>query len=352
MFFSPRLLNYFVRKQILQTFPESKISLEKFVLKPNSFGLVNLKVEKQSVYEFNIKELVFYFNIVSLIKREFKCEINGGFVNSDFDKAELPFDEKNSHSKLKTKRVNLKNLKVKLKKGSFDIDLDLDYAEIIPQEELIKRLSLRINSLNFLDFKLENAFLEINEEGRGGLEVKKINYGRINLETLKGNIYYKNNSFSIFPLKVKFLDGYIEGEVIFNLEKGFNYVWRLKFLNPNLERIIEALNYKDKFYLTGKLIGDLFLEGYGFDLKVIKGNLSFTDGGNLTIKDTKLARKIAEKSGQSFDIILNGLKDYRFDKGAIKISLEGNILLVKVFLEGDKGKRDLEVRWHGFKIGR
>jgi hypothetical protein len=72
----------------------------------------------------------------------------------------------------------------------------------------------------------------------------------------------------------------------------------------------------------------------------------------LTIKDSGYLENMARSSGQSLDILVESLKNYHYNSGVAKLSLERNNFIFDIFLEGETGKRNLKVTLHDFNLMR
>jgi len=50
--------------------------------------------------------------------------------------------------------------------------------------------------------------------------------------------------------------------------------------------------------------------------------------------------------------MVENFKNYRYNTGLLSLGLEDNNVILKLALEGNAGKRNLEVIFHDFKLGR
>jgi len=349
--FSPLLLKYLVKRQLLNTFRGSTVFLENCVLKPTEFRIDNLKINKEKTYNFEIKELSIRFNLFSLLKRRIiKCRIEGGSLFINFSNLIDEFKNGINKSNLwRIETIEFKNIALNSEARDGDLKAYLFFAQLKPIEKLIHSLKLEISSLSFQRWEWKDMVLEIKEGGGGNLEVKSLSYGRLKWEGIKGLINYQKDKLSINPLLVKFLNGDIEGNLDLDWAKTLKYKFFLKISHFNLEELEKVFELTEKFKLSGKVEGNFIIEGEGLNFKNINGEFYIPQpGGTFIIQDTNLLKKLAEKSGQSFDIISESFRDYYFDKGLIKLFLEGEDLIFRFILEGEKGKRDLEVRLHNF----
>jgi hypothetical protein len=117
--------------------------------------------------------------------------------------------------------------------------------------------------------------------------------------------------------------------------------------------LFNDFNLNEKAEISGKINGTLVLEGKGSNIKVISGNFTTAEGGGvLTIKDNDYLKKMAAKSGQSLEILMESFRNYHYNIGVIKLSLNDGNLILDVALEGEAGKRNLNIRLHDVKLRR
>ncbi|MCM8783160.1 MAG: hypothetical protein NC818_00040 [Candidatus Omnitrophica bacterium] len=349
----PSLLTYLVKREIQRNFKGSEVNLEKCILKPKEFRLVNFEIKQGDIFSFKTEELNIEFTPLSLLQREIKkCVAKKGFFFLNFESfgkgfsgGALPF---------KIKALEFKDINLSLKAKDFDLKAYLFYAELNPNEELVNFLNLGVNYFSFHGLELKDALLKINRGAQGSLEIKFISYGNLKVEDVRGVIqYHHKDKLALKPLSARFLKGYIDGEINLELGRELKYNSNLLFYQLDMKGIEEAFKLDNKLQLSGLLGGRFVIEGRGYNLEVIKGEFSsLGHGGTLIIKDKNLVRNLAEKSGQSFDIIWESFKDYHFDEGDIKIFSENRDLILKIILEGKRGKRGLEIRLHEFEWRR
>ena len=70
------------------------------------------------------------------------------------------------------------------------------------------------------------------------------------------------------------------------------------------------------------------------------------EGGDIVIRDAALLKDLAKRVRQPLEIVEAGLKEYRFNTAAARVFLDGPSVGIAVQMDGEKGKRDLEVRLH------
>ncbi|MGE4356952.1 MAG: hypothetical protein AB7E08_00125 [Candidatus Omnitrophota bacterium] len=352
LIFSPSIISLLVKRQLKHSFPQSEVVLERCILQPRGVRLVNFGIKQRDVFSFKTKEFNIEFTLSSLLQKKIsKCVIKGGEFSLDINN--LRKDSLSQLGLFRIKTVEFSNLSSDLKTKDFELNAYFLSAVLNLEERTINSLDLRIKYFSLPGFKLNDALLEIKEDSAGRVEIKNIACGKLKVENIKGDLQYQKEKMSVSHLSAKFLDGYIEGELNLEKDRGLKYQGILRFFPLNIKRLPQELKLEDKLQLSGLLEGSLIIAGTGFKLDVVKGDFSFLQpGGNLIVKDKNLLRNLAEKTRQSFDIIWEGLRDYYFDKGDLKLFLDNQDLILRLILEGERGKRDLEIRWHNFELGR
>ncbi|MCM8789859.1 MAG: YdbH domain-containing protein [Candidatus Omnitrophica bacterium] len=120
-----------------------------------------------------------------------------------------------------------------------------------------------------------------------------------------------------------------------------------------MEEFVRDFNLGEKIRLSGKLAGAVILSGSGNNIKAVNGKFMTTGtGGVLIIKDNRFLENMARNSGQLLDILAESFKDYHYNTGVIKLSFDKGNLILDIVLEGDVGKRSLNIVLHDFKIGK
>jgi hypothetical protein len=86
---------------------------------------------------------------------------------------------------------------------------------------------------------------------------------------------------------------------------------------------------------------------------MLSGSFStLTPGGTLVIMDAKFLENMARNTQLPLELLVEDFKNYRYNTGLLSLGLEDNNIILKVALEGEAGKRNLNVILHDFKLGR
>jgi hypothetical protein len=149
----------------------------------------------------------------------------------------------------------------------------------------------------------------------------------------------------------KVFGGQIRGNAALKIDQGAFYLASLNFTDLDLEKFVSAFELEEKFRMSGLLGGRIVLEGRGADIRILNGDLAMTEaGGMLIIKDPRVLEHIAGRSGQPLDILVESLKNYHYNRGTVTLSLEEGSLLLIMALDGEAGKRNLNIVLHDFQL--
>ena len=125
----------------------------------------------------------------------------------------------------------------------------------------------------------------------------------------------------------------------------------MEFINLDLAKFVDDFNLGKKFQITGRLNGAMNFKGAGFDIYALTGDFSATEyGGMLVIKDTRFLENLARNYEQPLDILVESFKDYHYNIGTMRLSLDKENLILDVALDGDAGKRNLNIILHNFVL--
>jgi len=151
------------------------------------------------------------------------------------------------------------------------------------------------------------------------------------------------------PLTGQMLNGLIDADINVRIEKEPEYSARFNFNNLDLAEFINAYHLGEKVNIQGLVAGHLVLKGRGKNLKILNGHFfSGRQGGNVIIKDTHFLKRFVTQSNQSADLLLESLKNYHYNTADIQLSLDQGTALLEINLNGETGKRNLQIRLHRF----
>ena len=348
------------KAQLSKVFIDSKVSIRGCNLKPlHALTLSGMEIKKGQIYDFKIKEVNIQYKPLSIINRNISnISLKGALIIVNLRQDNILGLSK--HINLQPqKRIFLINL-IDLS----NLDLDINSTDLILQaklsvrlnlaKQLIDYLNLQIDSLKKAEFQLQKAYLEINQmPSYGQLYIEQFKYNKVKIDKITSIAKLKDKSLFLGPLTADVFGGSIEGEIRFEIEKNGKYFMYLKFKDLDLNTLVNDFNLNEKVQINGRLDGAVTLKGIGLQINVLDGDFTTAEpGGTLTIKDTGFLEKIARNSNQPLDILVESFKDYRYNTGGMKLFLDKDNLILDVNLEGETGKRNLDIVVHNFKLRR
>jgi hypothetical protein len=70
----------------------------------------------------------------------------------------------------------------------------------------------------------------------------------------------------------------------------------------------------------------------------------------LIIKDAQVLKNLASNTNQSADLLMENFQNYHYNIGALKLFLDNGNLILDAALDGETGKRDLNIVLHDFSL--
>lgn len=286
----------------------------------NEVCFLDVAVQKNGVFSIKLKKVT--------MRLRLKSNISSGLSRNVF----LPQVECiDADVKITDKNVKLAGL------FSFNVDFF---------EQKIYTLYLNISSFEYQTFHLENALLwAVRGNERGNFTVDKMTYGKASVTQAQSFVRFENQDLLFDDLSAKFLGGQIRGSIVVKPDVLPQYQAKLQLKGLDLSRFVEDFELANKFTITGKLGGNIVLQGEGAVVKVLGGDL-FADafGGRLMIKDVSFLDHIAYRA--SLDTVVESLQDYYYNTGSVNLSLHDGDLLADIHLDGKQGKRDFNIILH------
>jgi len=351
------IIIFVAKKQLADVFPESKISIGGCAIKAASqLSLFNIEIKKANIYNFKIKEARVSYNPLSLLR----CKIKKFYLGDTSVSFVLPqksITEFGSYFNLKpsiffVSSMELGELKLDLKSKEMSLEGGVRLGVNLVGQ-VIDYLELKISSLEVQGLKLNKGFLAANQKSPGEFNIEKIQYDKAKIEGIRSKIRLEGKNLFLENLSAKAFDGELQGDLALTLDKEPQYLGHIKAINLDLEKFAQDFNLKEKFQMSGKLVGELAFKGSGANVQILDGNFSTVEpGGRLTITDDKFLKNVAQNSGQSLDILVESFKDYHYNNGVMKLSLEQGNLILDIALNGEAGKRNLNIVLHNFKFGK
>ena len=210
---------------------------------------------------------------------------------------------------------------------------------------------------------IEDARIEGSPSKDGAdVFIKAISYKDARISDIRGTAYLKGTALSLNSLHGRIFNGGISMDIVLELDREGVFNMDLACKGLDLENIVSDFELQDKFRMTG-LIGGACLQdkfrmtgliggaitmvGSIAGIEDIRGTFSTSNpGGTLIITDTRFIENIAERSGQSYDILMESFENYRYNIGKVAVSQEDDDLRLAVELDGEAGKRVFDVVLH------
>ncbi len=236
--------------------------------------------------------------------------------------------------------LKIQSLDVKLN-GKFSFDVDL-------ARQKVNSLYVNILSLDYRKFHVQNAFLWVMRGNqRGEINISSLQYDKIKIAEIKSLARLEDDNLVCEDFSAKVLDGSIKGQSVVRLVMIPEYEMMLQFTDLAVSRFIQDFELENKFTMTGMLSGTMSVRGKGSNVSVLNGDFNLgPSGGTLTIKDKGFLETLASRTSLVYDTVAANLQDYHYNKGALKVFLEEDVLNAEINLDGEKGPRRLIVPYH------
>lgn len=239
-----------------------------------------------------------------------------------------------------------KNYELRIRKASFSYDL-LSIRKGI-------EIEVKIDFLDAQGLRLEDALLKFDNGSKSGdLRIPWIRYNKAKIDNASAKLRLKDKILYLDALKAQVFEGNVEGAMAVNTGKNMDYEVNLNFIRLNIDRFISDFDLQERFQMTGRLGGRVYLKGMGLNINSLSGELRTDEaGGVLTITDKRFLENLARTSQQSLDILVESFKNYHYNRGVMKLGMDKGNLILDVRLEGQAGQRDLNITVHDFNLRR
>jgi len=349
------LITFIAKKQLEKVFRDSQVSIGRCSFMPlKQLSFFDVEVKKQKIYDFKIKEAEISYTPLSILKRNIlKFGLKGASV--DIDLGEKDFSALKSYIRLSSKSfvtlqvTELSHLNINLKSKDLNVSAQIS-AGLNLRTQAVDYLNSKIDFIQVQGFRLENASLELDANSKpGSLSIAAMNYDKVKIENLSAKPRLENKALFLEALGADIFGGRVGGDLTARLDKNIGCQINLNFNNLNIEKFIEDFNLNEKFQMTGSLGGKVSLQGSALNISLVSGDFSTAKpGGMLTITDKRFLENLARTSGQSLNILVESFKYYHYNVGIMKLGLDKDNLILDVRLEGEAGKRNLNIIVHDF----
>ena len=300
--------------------------------------------------EFSAASAMIRFTLPGLLNRRVEelilTDVEARLVTPEEPMPKLSF----GGSDAKTPGFTLRHLEIK------GLTLDLKTRDLSAAGTVSFSRDLRASEFKYLDVRIPKAEIGpvslqditaiSGADGAGRLDIGEISYQKWKVEAIRAPFKLSPNSLALSLETAEWLDVPLRGEgmVDFFPEPRF----RVKILTDPLPvpEILAAFEWDKKVSVSGALSGTLEAEGTFSKLTKLHGQWDSQNQGDLVIVDQTLLERLAASSKQPLSIIKASFEKYHYNTGRIALSLDEGSVRLGIGLEGEAGKRDLEVNLH------
>jgi len=357
LFVKPTIL-FIAKRQLNNVFVNSIVEIGACTLNPlKQLSLLDIEIKKDPLYDFKAGQIGFNFTPFSILKgRILKATLHDVAININLRQGSIlelnkQLNSGSAKSLLAIDYLELTNLLLDLKSKELNIKARLSSGiDLVKQE--IDQCDLGVDALDCFGLALENASLNAAQlPSSGRLNIAKVKYDKAVINQIKADSRLEGSNLNLDSLSAQLFNGDVLGDLSLKLDKEGAYRADLEFIDLDMDTFVKDFKLEEKFNLSGKLSGVVKIAGRGLDIEIIEGNFKVNaSGGTLTISDTGYLEKMARNSGESLDISVESLKDYHYNSGRLKLYLEKSDLILDIALEGEAGKRNLDVILHNFRL--
>lgn len=351
---TPKAADFLIKRQLHKVFPGSTVSIGGIKFSSlSSISISGINIRQNPADYINIKEVDFQYSLFSLFKAGLERVSVKGLTCSVIS----PEEKVSGLSKVFIPGTGGKAFRIcRLELSGADLNIELSdlslKAKLSLELDLINQsvdsLDLAIERLEAGGLEVQNFRLKAGEKSAEGfLGLERIQYNKLKAFKFKSKIRVAGKYISLDPFSADMLRGKVSGRASLGFEQGCRYSAGIKLSGIDLEAFVKDFEFGERFKISGKVSADFLLKGGGADIEVLEGDIASLDpGGELTVSDSSFLESMARGSGQSLDILVESLRNYRYNIGTARLRLEQGDLLMDIDLQGDAGKRSLGLNLH------
>lgn len=344
------------KKQLGKVFVQSRISVARCALGANSLSFFDVEINRQGVYDVKVKEADIQYGLLLSFRYPFlKVFLKGANFRLDAPEKrinDIPvYFNLNQNGPQIISSVDISGLALDVNTQDLSLKAATSLSlNLIAQS--LEQLDFKIDSFKMFGVELKNASLKLKgRPGQGDFNIPELKYDKLTVSDIKGKVKLEGMNLSLYEVLAKMLGGDVEGELDLRAGKEIQYSANLKCKGLDVERFVRDFDLREKFDMTGKLSGNLRLQGEGAKIKILDGNFSTIPfGGTLVISNTEFLENMARNTRQPVDLLVESFKNYTYNTGIMSLGLSGNDIIFSFKLEGQAGKRELNVIVHDFSF--
>ena len=167
------------------------------------------------------------------------------------------------------------------------------------------------------------------------------------LTDIRSNFTWANNALDFTGIHGSFAGQEILGTAHVVLDKKMEYRLSLAVGSLPAQAVIETFKWDKKVAVQGVFAGRFEAEGADKTLSRFDGSFdASSEGGTITILDQDMLKRVADSAHQPFEIVRASFENYHYNSGRARFFMERSDLRLDLALDGEAGKRRLEVDLH------
>jgi hypothetical protein len=335
--FAPSILRSQARQALQNFFKDSQVSVGTLSFElPLSLALSDIKIEHKQV-SLSVKKASLNTSL-ELILWEPRVKFSA-FPAQWFSGGEnqaTPF----------LRSVELRDLTLQSRLPGLSADIQGSLV-IDPVARAIVSADLSSPSIRYKKLELKNITFRCAGQAGGQLSAALLSYDKLKVADMSGTVTMSKNALEIKPLTGASIGGKLDGSISVAWNNGVHYRAALDLTALELGAFTREFELEKKMSASGKLAGKIALEGSLSGIQIFSGDFSGTrDGGDLVIQDQDFLNTLAKNVHQPVVLVEAGFKEYHFDTARLSLELDKRDLNFLIALNGEKGKRDLEIKLH------
>ncbi|RJP61019.1 MAG: hypothetical protein C4541_02815 [Candidatus Auribacter fodinae] len=221
-------------------------------------------------------------------------------------------------------------------------DLLLERFECTIKEYLFKEFTVRDIQMN--GKRTPGDTLIVN----GTLSVRSSSYKKFVLQNVECEYTVHDKTISVVCSHIEFAGGTGKGSVTAQQDNdGLVITGSFSFSNLNALDVFTILNLNTKMSMTGLWNATLDVRYVHDRFETLGGTLyAVPPGGDMHIKDAQMIANMIPPNQRNNPHIVDSIVNYTYSDGKITISLEEKSILFNLNLNGNTGKRNIDIYLH------
>ncbi len=348
---------FLAKRQLKTVFKGSDVSIGSCRLNlAKQLSFFDVSIKNKPAYDFLVKQARAEYSLSSIFKGEIlKFSLKAAKIAINLPQKNIAefsqYLNLSPKSAFLVKSLELSDFNLDLKAKNFNVS-GVVSCRVNPIGQIMDYLDIKIDALGIQGLNLSNLSLQAAQgSSQGSFRIDRMKYNKLTISEIKSQARLSGKELSLSGASAQALDGNIAGSLKLKIDKNASYGAVLKFTNLDIARFIDDFQLQEKFEMTGRLSGNLTLQGKNAEIEILNGEFSTLEsGGMLIVKDTKFLENMARNTNQSLDLLVENFKNYHYNIGIIKLSLDNNNLMLGAALDGETGKRNINIVLHDFRL--